>query len=81
MVLVGGAAEGPQRAELIERARMRGAERPGASLGAEGPVTDHPLQSELMQVSHVGLLLVDEQAVGAFAADPSQPAHSWITRA
>ncbi len=29
-----GAPEGPQRAELIERARMRGAERPGASFGA-----------------------------------------------
>jgi len=60
---------------------MRGAGRPGASPGAEGPVTDHALQGELIRVSHVGLLLVDEQAVGAFAADPSQPAHSWITRA
>jgi hypothetical protein len=57
---------------------MRGAERPGASLGAEGPGTDHAVHHELMQVSQVGLILVNEQAVGAFAADPSQPAHSCI---
>ena len=61
--------EGSQRAELVERARVRGVKRSGAPLGAEGPVADHAVQGELAQVRHVGLLIVDEQAGSTFVAD------------